>query len=79
MKEARQAAKRAMKFLMSCMGDCEDGVVGVIYRLRCWIALDADEILESSIRGMGTEICWGIKLSASHHRLVRLSEVSWHT
>ena len=81
LKEAKQVAKRSMKFLMSCMGDCEDGVDAKESYIDC--ALGSPTMLMKFLKVLVEE--WGLKSAGalsylqSITDLCDLSKVPWHS
>ena len=57
LKEAKQVAKRSMKFLMSCTGDCEDGVDATESYIDC--AVGSPTMLMKFLKLIVEE--WGLK------------------
>ena len=57
LKEAKQVAKRSMKFLMSCMGDCEDGFGAKESYIDC--AIGSPTMLMKFLKVIVEE--WGLK------------------
>ena len=70
-KEAKQAAKRAMKFLMSCMGDCEDGVVAKESYIDC--AVGSPSMLMKFLKVLLEE--WGLKSTGALSYLQAITDL----
>ena len=71
LKEAKQSAKRAMKFLMSCMGDFEDGVSARETYIDC--AVGSPTMLMKFLKLIVEE--WGLKSAGALSYLQAISDL----
>ena len=71
LKEAKQVAKRSMKFLMSCMGDCEDGVNAKESYIDC--AVGSPTMLMKFLKVLVEE--WGLKSAGALSYLQSITDL----
>ena len=71
LKGAKQVAKRSMKFLMSCMGDCEDGVDAKESYIDC--ALGSPTMLMKFLKVLVEE--WGLKSAGALSYLQSITDL----
>ena len=70
-KEAKQVAKRSMKFLMACMGDCEDGVDATESYIDC--AVGSPTMLMKFLKLIVEE--WGLKSAGALSYLQSITDL----
>ena len=71
LKEAKQAAKRGMKFLMFCMGDCEDGISAQESYIDCVVG--SPTMLMKFLKLLLEE--WGLKSAGALSYLQAVSDL----